>query len=77
LRLLGFQAIFARPYGEFPDNFVITYTYDNYEEIGGKKLAFDLFVLAGFISLFTAALPIVRQSLKAAIADPVEALRHE
>jgi putative ABC transport system permease protein len=37
----------------------------------------DVFLLAGFISLFAAALPIVYQSLKAAAADPVKALRYE
>lgn len=40
-------------------------------------LRLDLFVLAGFISLFAAALPNVYQSLKAAVADPVKALRYE
>jgi putative ABC transport system permease protein len=40
-------------------------------------LRFDLFVLAGAISLFAAALPILYQSLKAAVADPVKALRYE
>lgn len=29
-----------RPDPQFPDNFVVTYTYDNYEEVGGKKLVF-------------------------------------
>jgi len=29
-----------RPDQGFPDNFVLTYTYDNYEEVGGKKLVF-------------------------------------
>jgi len=41
------------------------------------SLGLDVFVLAGIISLFTAALPIVYQSLKAAVADPVKALRYE
>ena len=40
-------------------------------------LRLDLFILAGVISLFAAALPIVYQSLKAAVADPVKALRYE
>ena len=40
-------------------------------------LRLDLFVLAGLLSLFAAALPIIYQSLKAAIADPVKALRYE
>jgi putative ABC transport system permease protein len=40
-------------------------------------LRLDLFILAGGISLFTAALPVVYQSLKAAVADPVKALRYE
>ena len=29
-----------RPDPGFPDNFVLTYTYDNYEEVGGKKLVY-------------------------------------
>jgi putative ABC transport system permease protein len=40
-------------------------------------LGFDVFILAGLISMITAALPIVYQSLKAAVADPVQALRYE
>lgn len=40
-------------------------------------LGLDLFVAAGLISLFSAALPIVYQSLKAAVADPVKTLRYE
>jgi putative ABC transport system permease protein len=40
-------------------------------------LGLDMFVWAGFISLLAAALPIVYQSLKAAVADPVNALRYE
>jgi len=41
------------------------------------SLGFDLFVLAGMLSLFAAALPIIYQSLKAASANPVKALRYE
>jgi putative ABC transport system permease protein len=40
-------------------------------------LGFDVFVLAGFVSLFAAALPIAYQALKAAVADPVKSLRYE
>jgi len=40
-------------------------------------LGLGLFFGAGLISVFAAALPIVSQSLKAAVADPVKALRHE
>ena len=40
-------------------------------------LGFDVFLLAGLISMVTAALPIAYQSLKAAVADPVETLRYE
>jgi len=40
-------------------------------------LGLDLFVAAGLISLFAAAFPIVYQSLKAAVADPVKTLRYE
>jgi YD repeat-containing protein len=29
-----------RPDPGFPDNFVLTYSYDNYEEVGGKKLVY-------------------------------------
>lgn len=41
------------------------------------SLGLDVFVLAGAISLFAAALPIGFQSLKAAVADPVKSLRYE
>jgi putative ABC transport system permease protein len=40
-------------------------------------LSFQLFLLAGLLSLLTAALPVVILSLKAANADPVESLRYE
>jgi putative ABC transport system permease protein len=36
-----------------------------------------IFVCAGIISLCAAALPIISQSLKAAVADPVKALKYE
>jgi putative ABC transport system permease protein len=41
------------------------------------SLSLDLFVAAGLCSLLAAALPIVLQSLRAAVADPVKALRYE
>ena len=31
-----------RPNPSFPDNFVITYSYDHYEEVGGKKLVYTI-----------------------------------
>ncbi len=37
----------------------------------------DVFLLAGMISLFAAAVPIVYQSLKAAFTNPVKSLRYE
>jgi putative ABC transport system permease protein len=40
-------------------------------------LRLDMFVLAGVFSLVAAALPVVCQSLKAAVADSVKALRYE
>jgi putative ABC transport system permease protein len=40
-------------------------------------LSFYLFLLAGILSLLTAALPVVILSLKAANGDPVESLRYE
>ncbi|MCJ7488133.1 MAG: ABC transporter permease [Candidatus Aminicenantes bacterium] len=40
-------------------------------------IGLDVFILAGLISMFAAALPIVYQSLKAAVANPVKALRYE
>jgi putative ABC transport system permease protein len=40
-------------------------------------LRLDLFVLAGVLSLSAAALPVIYQSLKAALANPVEPLRYE
>jgi ABC-type antimicrobial peptide transport system permease subunit len=40
-------------------------------------LSFDLFILAGVLSLLTAALPTVILSLKAANSDPVDSLRYE
>jgi len=36
-----------------------------------------LFILAGVLSFVIAALPISYQSIKAAIADPVNSLRYE
>lgn len=41
------------------------------------EIGFDIFLLAGLISSFMAALPILYQSIKAAGADPVKALRYE
>jgi hypothetical protein len=49
--------------------------YESETRLGKIFTAFAF--LAGFISLFAAALPIVYQSLKAAVADPVKALRYE
>ena len=40
-------------------------------------LSFDLFILAGFLSLLTAAIPTVLLSLRAANSDPVDSLRYE
>jgi putative ABC transport system permease protein len=37
----------------------------------------EVFIAAGLIATITAALPILYQSLKAAVADPVKALRYE
>jgi putative ABC transport system permease protein len=37
----------------------------------------EVFLLAGMISLFAAAIPIVYQSVKAAVTDPVKSLRYE
>lgn len=43
------------------------------------RTSFDpgVFLLAGSIALLSAALPIIYQALKAAVADPVKALRYE
>jgi len=40
-------------------------------------LDFGLFVMAGLLTGIAAALPVVYQSLKAALADPIKALRYE
>jgi putative ABC transport system permease protein len=40
-------------------------------------LGLDVFVLAGVVSSLAAALPMAYQALKAAVADPVKALRYE
>jgi putative ABC transport system permease protein len=41
------------------------------------SLRLDIYIVAGFLSFFAAALPIIYQALKAAVADPVKALRYE